>query len=411
MKLFLNVALPLTAFLCTPIDSVKAADIDCKIAESAIRSASVIRKLRIKSSVPCKIHDRSQIKQFILETMDVKVPQQKLIYEEMVYKAIGMIPETFNYREGILELYLSQIGGYYDPDKKRYVMAGWLPEIFQTSIAVHELTHALQDQYFQLDTFLDIKKDTSDNLMAKSALVEGDATAVMLDYTRLQTGQSGIAEEESVENVMLQNIFGVALSMGAVEVPETLKFMLVFPYTSGLRFAHELLKSGGYTKVNQAFQNPPRSTEQILHPDKYMAGVSDFINITPEVVTFSDISDDAQVVYSDTYGEFAISVLLGAHLSDREKGIQAAVGWGGDTVVVREHEGTRFIIWRTEWDSESDSQEFFDAIALMLARRFPELSKTESLFSWQRVTTTESKFVRLIKSKSAVVLGMKEAIK
>jgi tetratricopeptide (TPR) repeat protein len=385
-----------------------ADDTDCTIARSAIQSASVIRKLRIKREVPCKIHEREQIKEFLLETIRTKIPPQKLKYEEVVYKALGLLPESYNYVDGLLELYLSQLGGYYDPEKERYIMAGWLPELFQPTIAVHELTHALQDQYFNLDKFLDVEKETSDALLARSAVVEGDATAVMLDYTRLQTGQSGIASEENVENVMLQNIFGVALSMGAIDAPESLKFLLVFPYTSGLRFAHTLLKKDGYNEINKALRSPPRSTEEILHPEKYGNGHLDFVQIDPQKVTLPGLPEAASVIYSDTLGEFSTSLLLSAHLSDKRQAVKAASGWGGDTVVVREHGGTQYVLWQTEWDSEEDSQEFFEAFSEALKKRFPTLVDEQSLSSWHAVREKEKKKVRLVQTGSTIVFGMEQ---
>ena len=180
---------------------------------------------------------------------------------------IGFIPLDFNYQQGLIDLYLSQLGGYYDPEKRHFVMAAWMPVMLQTTIAVHELTHALQDQYFNLATFTDQNKYTSDQLMARSALVEGDATLVMLDYQRRLMGQAGLESDKSVSGVMLQNIIGASMMAPMANVPSSLQNLLIFPYTSGLRFAHEFLKDGGYKRLDKIFRSPPRSTEEILHPE------------------------------------------------------------------------------------------------------------------------------------------------
>ena len=254
----------------------------CQIATGAIEQASNIRSLRVKSKVPCEVHDKEKVKNYLLDTLENKVTFEKLRKEEAVFKALGFIPEDFNYKDGIVELYLGQIGGYYDPDKSYYVMAGWLPAMLQTTIAVHELTHALQDQYFNLQTFLDLKMQSNDELLARSALVEGDATAVMYDFARVTAGQKRLEEESNVEGLMLQSVISASMVAGMGKVPKTLQSMLIFPYTSGLRFAHELLRKGGYKQIDQAFNKPPRSTEEILHPEKYFHPKKDFIEIEAE---------------------------------------------------------------------------------------------------------------------------------
>ena len=122
--------------------------------------------------------------------MEEDVAPNRLYSEGVVYQRLALVPKDFKYESGIIDLYTSQIGGYYDPKKDHFVMAKWIPASLQFPVAVHELVHALQDQHFKLDTFLDPKTMTSDALMARAALVEGDATAVMIDYS-LRAGGGG----------------------------------------------------------------------------------------------------------------------------------------------------------------------------------------------------------------------------
>lgn len=346
-----------------------AEEVSCVIAESAIKDASVIRGLSIKRPVACVIHNRDQVTEYLMETIETEVTYEKLRNEEIAMKAMGFIPEEFNYEKGLVELYASQIGGYYDPKKQRYVMAGWLPQLLQTTVAVHELTHALQDQYYSLDKFLQQKELTTDIVLARSALVEGDATAVMYDYTRRLMGQPGIANESNVESLMLQNVVSASMVTSSSGVPQALQNMLIFPYTSGLRFAHHFLKNGGYKSLDALFERPPRSTEEVLHPAKYEMKEQDFVDLKDsDAITMSGLAS-AKVIHGDTYGEFSISVLLGSFLSDKGRAARAAAGWGGDRIVVVEDSAGKAVIWMIRWDNALDAEEFFEVYGESLKQR------------------------------------------
>lgn len=346
----------------------------CDIAFASIAAASEIRLLPKKHDVPCLVRDKESVRANLLSLVQEKTPPLKIKYEGLTLKTLGFIPEDFDYERGIIDLYVSQLGGYYDPGHKYFVMASWMPDVLQTPIAVHELTHALQDQYFDLEKFVDSKLESTDLLLARSALVEGDATAVMLDYARKRAGQDAIATDPNVESVMLQNVIGGAFASSMAGVPLSLQLTLLFPYTSGLRFVHTLLRKGGYAAVNEAFRDPPRATTEILHPERYLS-------IRGTLREFSDAEliagHNGKVVYRDTLGEFAISTLLAMHLPDKTEAVSAATGWAGDRLVALEGEESAAdtkhpltFLWRSAWDTEADATEFLSAYGKALQRRY-----------------------------------------
>jgi hypothetical protein len=348
-KLFLLLltALPILSSADTP---------SCALIPKVLEEASRIRGLSFTRTVPCELHNRDQIKKFILDTVDTKLPPKKLKYEEQLYKAIGLIPEKFDYQKELVDFYATQIGGYYDPEKKRYIMASWMPELLQEPVAAHELTHALQDQHFNLETFLDNDKFTSDELLARSALVEGDATAIMLDYSRAQAGMSPIADEQDMTLPMMSNVLNLGLVSGGEGIPEALKFLMIFPYTSGLRFCHQLVRKGGYKEVDKVFLDPPKSTEEILHPEKYGHSAEELQRWDPAKEHLGNIPADVKVLYQDTLGEFFIATFLGSFI-DKSEAVAAAGGWGGDVAAIsKDH-----IWWVTRWDTEKDAEEFESA--------------------------------------------------
>ena len=342
----------------------------CSLVKGATKDASDIRGLKIRKKVPCKIQNKKEVEQYLLTALKEKVPATRLKNEGQLYKMLGIIPKDFQYLEGIVALYTSQLGGYYDPEKDYYAMEAWMPAALQYPIAVHEMVHALQDQYYDLDKLMDHFTHDSDLLAARSALAEGDATAVMMDYSRRGAGQGPIAEEKNVAGIMMQNIAGAMLSSSMQETPSTLQAMLIFPYVSGLRFAHALLQEGGYERIDQAFAVLPESTEHILHPEIFLRGERSFIDVPTPGVPESIKVESTKPVYDDRMGEFFIATVLGSQIPARAAS-RAASGWGGDRVALYQLEGSSryLLVWAQHWDTEKDADEFFEALTKYFAKR------------------------------------------
>ena len=336
----------------------------CNVADKALQVASKIRGLKIKKRVPCFVRDREEIEKYLLQTIKTKIPDKRLVMEEIIYKALGFIPKEMDYKKGLIDLYASQIGGFYEPDKDYFVMASWMPAIVQTTIAVHEQTHALQDQYFKLDQFMLQDSQSSDILLARSALVEGDATAVMSDQTNSMLGKPGISESDSVESIMMQSVLGSGLVAAGQNAPRSLVSIMIFPYTSGLRFVHALLKKGGYREVSAAFAKPPRSTEEILHPELYYKERADFISFADSDLLEESEKADLKVDFSDSLGEFEISAMLTQHGINPAEAAKVAAGWGGDKVgVIVKGDGKPVSVrWKTAWDNQREADEFKRAL-------------------------------------------------
>ena len=346
------------------------AEVSCQIADRAITAASRIRGLRHKKRVPCVVQGKAEVKKYILHAIGEQLPPEKLRYEEQLYKALGLLPEDFDYKKGIVNLYLSQIGGYYDPKKSRYVMAKWIPEAMQETVAVHELTHALQDHYYNLQQFVDDPHAHTDEMLARAALIEGDATAVMLDHPRQLMGLSSIASLDNVDSLVMQQVMSVMMSQDLRSVPDSLKLTALFPYASGLRFAHSLLRKGGYRELDKAFGSMPKTTEVILHPEKFGAQRSDYRILKGEALLKSMGFDDAPIDHQDIMGEFLISLMLAGDGSHKQQAAQAAAGWGGDLAIITHDNNFQYVIHKIRWDTHPDTEQFMHLFKKILRRRF-----------------------------------------
>ena len=385
--------------------SSSAQAVDCSIASNAIEIASKIRGLKIKRTVPCKLQDKQEVEQYLRDTIKTKVPKTRLRSEERIYKLLGLLPESYQYESGIVDLYTSQLGGYYDPEKDFYAMAAWMPDSMQTPIAVHELVHALQDQYHSIEKLLDHKTATSDQLMARSALIEGDATAVMLDYSLGLQGAPLLSEQDSVSAFLLQNISGALLSSSTGDAPQGLYAMMIFPYVSGLNFVHLHLKEGGYKAVDKVFSRIPKSTEEILHPEIYLSGERSYIEVEVEKYAGNVVGRAEKPIFEDTLGEFFITTTLSSQVGPAAAS-EAAQGWGGDKIALYELKDSSkdFMVWISNWDSNEDAEEFYKAMSDSLKKRF-EATPVETSKSTSMITESFGP-VRLELETPIVVLRM-----
>jgi hypothetical protein len=329
----------------------------CSVAEQALRDATRIRQLTPSNPVPCVVRSRPEVEKFLKDMIAEKFPRDTLEMEQLVYRAIGLVPDDYDYIHGIVQAYVQQIGGYYDPDKKLFVMLDTMPEKLQQPVAVHELTHALQDQKFNLNRFLDPAIHNNDELMARAAMVEGDASAVMQDFMKGRGGGGGPGEIQSPP------------SDSVVSVPPALQRVLLFPYIQGLSFAHRVAREAGYSALNEAFLRPPKSSREVLHPEEFVSRSFVPVEISSEQVEQPPTKGSSD--YVDTVGEFVVSALLGEALSSQSRGESCAQGWTGDRVAVFNGEkGAQFVSWTTAWESSDEAGEFFECYREMLKVRY-----------------------------------------
>lgn len=335
----------------------------CVLPKAAQEAAAAITGLFFKATVPCVAQGTREIRDYVQYLVNDRVPKGKIAGEEEVYKALGFIPAQFNYAEQLVELYSSELAGCYDPEKKKFIAADWVPTAMQPELVVHELTHALQDQHFNLNKFVFSDYSSSDRQLARMALVEGEATVVAEDFAARQAGEPTVRERASAESISRRFDVGGSVDPQKARIPESLRRLMVFPYVSGVTFVHNLLQRGGYEAVHSAFQNPPQSTTEILHPTDYGKTTHSFTLVQESELLKEAEIKNGTVAYSDTLGEFGVVALLSGVLTDGAEVGRAAEGWSGDRVAVIRGKKTseRLVLWITRWETEKDGEEFESA--------------------------------------------------
>ena len=335
--------------------AIADADDLCLEARTYLQLVSRIRGLDAVKSFACRTENRYQVEAFITESARERLPKDRLQNEEDLFLLLGVIPPGYNYFDGMVTLYTSQLGGYYDPKTKTVVMADWMPPALQRIIALHELTHLLQDQRYNLDSLVGVSVTESDRALAHAALVEGDASVVTLDIEQEERGLPPLAKLKSLKEVSSKSLSASVVENRTIEyVPETLSLLVHFPYVEGAAFAHTLLASGGYGSIDAALKDPPTSTSEILHPERYLRrikGESAIKAALPPV--------PSEVVYSDVYGEFFIQALLAPTIKSVRTRAELATNWVADKVyLLQQKEGKRRAQWHTVWINKEAAELF-----------------------------------------------------
>ncbi len=386
----------------------KAAAISA-LTDEVLKETGEIRQLSVLNPVKSGAMSRAEIERMIVKNLDDEATPAEMRANELTLKKFGLVPSDFQYRQFIVNLLTEQVAGYYDPKVKQYYLADWIAIDGQTPVMAHELTHALQDQHFNLRRFEKWPKDDGDAELAAHALVEGDATVVMMRY---------IMRKPQRMTEFMTSMGGSAASSNEKidSAPRALRETLLFPYEEGSQFATWLYARGGWKSVSQAFTDLPQSSEQILHVEKYLSREAPVKIDIPDVARL--LGKSWRRLDYDVNGEWGYYLILDEYLKSSDQSTKAAAGWGGDRYALYEGpRGELVLIQITEWDSEQDANQFYNAYVTRSERRYNPTSSKESLATLatpMRQTVMETSDGRVMISQNGsrvtVIEGLKDGM-
>lgn len=300
---------------------------------------------------------------------------------ETILRALLLVEDTGeDVLPSLLTMYEAQVLAYYDPASKTYFAISGMPasasaaalppEALEEGVAVHELTHALQDQRFDIESRDWALRNDNDANLAYHALLEGEATLVMLASF---VEKMGTSFEKAMRNDLLVSSLRVAAAAevaGAGEAPPYFTEMLKFPYLQGLEFVIEGYRRGGWEELDRVHRNPPRSTREILHPDEYFS--HSFVPAKFDDTPAAGVTNRFSVEH---LGEFHWRFLLGKDV---------ARGWKADRVTVAADASCQpTVLVETEWDSAAVAARFQKAYTELLDRKgLGSLSRIEGARVW-----------------------------
>jgi hypothetical protein len=349
-----------------------------------------------RKEVPLEYMSRRELAAYLAELMDAEYPESRALTDQRTLVGFDLLSPETDLRALRAKVLEENVAGFYDerPGRKRLYAVSEDERLTPSNqlVLAHELRHALQDQYVDVHATLPAAVgDYDDRRIAFLSLLEGDATLVMERFLIARLGIGGETGTPDLTDLSLP-------APPVPGVPPVVRDQLVMPYVAGRDLARAILKARGLEGLRQAWARPPKSTEQVLHPDKYAGDEA------PRPVDLSYQPSGATLLNDGVLGE-----LLARTLLEEETEAAASQGWGGDRYRVWDVGGRTLLVWRSLWDTPKDADEFLAAALARFGRRLPSQGRRHgfALFgrdAWSYGLGTHAGGVVLVSSDDAAAL-------
>ena len=375
----------------SPLQTDSARKITPAEAQELFKSVDEILKfvsertgLPIRSPVKRELTSREQLEKYINQRMAEDEDAQRLKRSGIVLKKFGLLPADFNIETYIVQLYREQVAGYYDPKTKTIYLLDWVDPDLQKAVLAHELTHALQDQSFDLMTWADwgnkrrgTKKSLTEEVAddedraGRQSLMEGQAMVMLMEYTLAPMGRT-LEDSPMVVEALKKGMLDAPDSPVFSAAPLYLREALTFPYRYGLDFTRVVLeKRGKGFAFKTAFGNPPRDTREVMMPDVYLSGA----HVTPiQVIDFSkSFEGDYERYDLGSIGQFDTMVMLKTYASEKVSE-KLSPQWRGGYYYAAQKKGAHTddiaLVYASRWADDASAREFAKIYADGLTKRY-----------------------------------------
>jgi hypothetical protein len=364
------------------VGSKPATDADfIAAADEVLGQMSQITGLKLLTPLKKSLRSREEIRAYVIKQMNEEKNSAERYADQRSAEAFGLLPKGFDLDSFMVNVLTEQIEGLYDPKTREFYIADWSPLADQRMVMAHELTHALEDQHFQIEAWVKAARPNEDAELARDAVLEGSAMAAMVDYLMLGTGRS-LKDVPGFDPGMLIGDLGSTPTLQ--KAPPFLKDALIFPYLGGLTFSAAVMKNTGWAALPGLFEKPPVSTQQILHPALYRSGKTPASVALPRLEKL--LGDNWSKLDENIMGEFGWKEVLKQFLDiDRAKTLAAA--WDGDRYLLYEQKQTKklILVTRLHLDSEEHAARFFGQYSEALEKKYAERSnllRRQNFFSF-----------------------------
>lgn len=359
----------------TPTPEISA-DMQTRMDEIQVQISN-LRGLSLTTAQEADMIDTREFEQYLAEKLEKEYTEEEEFQELVTLSYLGLISPFFDIREFVLQLYSEQVLGFYEAEKDQmFLLQGAHFDPLGQMTYAHEFVHAMVDGTFDIDgklAFTDEQCDQQgERCAALRALMEGDASIasalwMMANLSPAEQAEVGKAGQQS--SPILES------------APAVYQEDMLFPYSVGTAFVSKLYQQGGWAAVDAAYLNPPVSTEQIMHPDRYPSDV-------PIEVTLPDLlpvlGEGWELLDQGTLGEWHSLLLLTSGVDPQanqtaEAVLPAVTGWGGDRyqVYIQQYDQLIVLVLKTRWDTAADAQEFYTALNQHVLARF-DLDESET---------------------------------
>lgn len=368
-------SLPLLALLAlAPVRPQDGSPAVLAQVEEILRNLSEVTGLEAPKHLDSSVIQREKLKEFLEERIREEIKPEEIRTEEILLKKFGFVPEDFDLRSTFVDLYTEQAAAFYDFRKKRLFVLASDDQGLQEVALTHELAHALADRHFRLERYLDRAAKNDDSAMARMAVMEGQATWLMSELAMRRLGQS-LKDAPFMVDVMSRMMGAGAGQFPVLDnAPLYIRESLIFPYSSGMKFQQAVFEKLGQDAFREVFRNPPRSTQEVLHPEEYFS--------RPEVTAPDLPRLSSEKSYKElakgTLGEFDFAVLLRQYAGE-DAARSIAPQWRAGAYRLLEHkkEGRTVLIHASRWATEEAAGRFLSGYRKALEGKWKSMEITE----------------------------------
>ncbi len=333
------------------VDPDVAEALEAEIAELAA-VAEDIRGLRFLEPPEVTVVTKAEMEARVQDRIDEELTPEDVDVETRLLQLLGLLDQGVDLKQLYQDVLGEVVVGQYDGDTAELVVASDDAELspLSKSNVVHELIHALSDQHFDHFAIWREMLDAEryDEAAAYQALLEGEAT-----YFQALYAAERLSTAERLELALEVNRTDADAFRAS---PYFLQESLMFPYLEGFQFVLRLIESGGVEAVNQAYEQPPTSTEQIIHPARYFDGEG------AEPVTLAAFEVPGYDLYEESvWGELSLRLMFG-QVEDPGLAAQVGDGWGGDVYRVLFDEDDVLFVLSYRADTDRDAAELAAAL-------------------------------------------------
>jgi hypothetical protein len=343
-----------------------AAEID-----SVLHELSSITGFKIRRQLPFALITRDQINHYVKEQIRSSVKPDEIRAEEMTLKKFGFAPANFDLRQTTIDLLTEQAAAFYDYRRRKLFISDWATVNMRDAALIHELAHALADQNFSIRKYLGNSSDDSEISMARNAVVEGQASWLMLEVSARRGGHT-LADSATAGELLAPQPDSDDSSYPVFrKAPLYIRRTLMFPYDQGELFQQAVFLHEGQKAFSNVFLTPPVSTAQILHPDRY------FNSVAPAYPDLPKPARHAKPFVTGTLGELETRILLEQYIGPETAEKLGPMLRGSEyrlDEVKPDHRMT--LTYISEWTDEDSASQYFKAYETILGKKWSHVEAT-----------------------------------
>jgi hypothetical protein len=337
-----------------------------------LRQLSDITGFRIRRQLPFQMITREQINAYIKDQIKHSVRPKEIYAEELSLRKLGFVSADFDLRQTTIDLLTEQAAAFYDFHQKKLFISEWAATSMRDEALVHELAHALADQNFNIEKYLNKEPNDAEESLARQTVVEGQASWLTLEYAARQAGKTLTDAATAGEYFRKELDPDDPQYPVFSKAPLYLRATMLFPYEEGEVFQQAVVLRHGQSAFGGLFTKPPVSTSQVLHPERYFAGTA------PVVPTLPKPAAGMKASIQGVFGEEDMQVLLRQYTSPSiAQGL--APGLTGGSYRIDEYRKDKDhrtgLLFATGWDTEDSAIAFLNAYQTVLEKKWKHTEK------------------------------------